>query len=191
MPRGFKFLSRSALAAAMLLVLIPAQTVAPQTTQVDRTQTLILDMDSGRDLTPDIWNPFLPSRQMSQGFHQAILEPLFILNYETGQILPWTGLSMTPNDAQDVWTLVLRPGVTWSDGVAFSADDVVFTIQMLINHAPDLVDSANMKEWVKSVDKIDDQTVQFTLNKPNPRFQLDYFSVGVVPLRNALELQFV
>jgi peptide/nickel transport system substrate-binding protein len=167
------------LAAAMLLVLIPAQTVAPQTTQVDRTQTLILDMDSGRDLTPDVWNPFLPSRQMSQGYHQAILEPLFILNYETGQISGWTGLSMTANDAQDVWTLVTRPGVTWSDGHPFGADDVVFTIQMLINHAPDLVDSANMKEWVKNVEKVDDQTVVFTLNKPNPRFQLDYFSVRI------------
>src|SRR6266536_2414873 len=179
MPRGFKFLGRSGLAAVLLLVLLPAHAVAPQTTQVDRTKTLILDMDSGRDLTPDIWNPFLPGRQMSQGYHQAILEPLFILNYETGQITGWTGLSMVPNDAQDVWTLSLRPGVMWSDGVPFTADDVVFTIQMLIAHAPDLVDSANMKEWVRSVDKVDDGTVMFTLNKPNPRFQLDYFSVRI------------
>ena len=179
MPRGFKFLGRSGLAAVLLLVLLPAHTVVPQTTQVDRTKTLILDMDSGRDLTPDIWNPFLPGRQMSQGYHQAILEPLFILNYETGQITGWTGLSMVPNDAQDVWTLSLRPGVMWSDGVPFTADDVVFTIQMLIAHAPDLVDSANMKEWVRSVDKVDDGTVMFTLNKPNPRFQLDYFSVRI------------
>src|SRR5207237_5638830 len=100
----------------------------------------------------------------------------FILNYETGQIQGWTGESMTPNGTQDVWTLKLRPGVTWSDGVAFTADDVVFSIQMLIDHAPDLVDSASMKEWVKNVSKVDDGTVTFTLNKPNPRFQLDYFS---------------
>src|SRR5262249_21785828 len=59
------------------------------------------------------------------------------------------------------------------------ADDVVFTIQMLISHAPDLVDSAAMKEWVASVSKVDDQTVVFNLNKPNPRFQLDYFSVRI------------
>src|SRR5215831_1537657 len=136
MPRGIKFLSRSALAAACILLLAPAQPVAPAPLAVDvpRSSTLILDMDSGRDLTPNVWNPFLPtSRQMSQGFHQAILEPLFILNYETGQIMPWQGESMTANDAQDVWTLVTRPGVTWSDGHPFGADDVVFTIQMLMN----------------------------------------------------------
>ena len=64
---------------------------------VDRTKTLILDMDSGRDLTPDVWNPYLPSAAVVAGLHQAILEPLFMLNYETGQILPWIGESMTSN----------------------------------------------------------------------------------------------
>ena len=34
-----------------------------------------------------------------------------------------------------------------------------------------------MKEWVKQVEKIDDRTVKFTLNKPNPRFKMDYFAV--------------
>lgn len=183
MLRGAKFLSRSAMAAALLLVAAPAQTVAPAPVSavdnVDRTKTLILDMDSGRDLTPDIWNPYLPSRQLSQGYHQAILEPLFMLNYETGDIQGWVGESMTPNASLDQWTLKIRNGVMWSDGVPFTADDVVFSIQMLISHAPDLVDSANMKEWVASVNKVDDLTVQFNLNKPNPRFQLDYFSVKI------------
>ena len=181
MRKRFSHLGRSALAAAFLLVLVPAQTAAPAPANIDidRTKTLILDMDSGRDLTPDVWNPYLPGRQMSQGYHQSILEPLFILNYETGQIQGWTGESMTSNDSLDQWTLKLRNGVTWSDGVPFTADDVVFTINMLISHAPDLIDSANMKEWVKNVSKVDDQTVVFDLNKPNPRFQLDYFSVKI------------
>ena len=56
-----KFLSRGILAATFLLVLAPAQTAspAPANVDIDRTKTLILDMDSGRDLTPDVWNPFL------------------------------------------------------------------------------------------------------------------------------------
>ena len=85
MLRGAKFLSRSAVAAALLLVAAPAQTVAPAPASavdnIDRTKTLILDMDSGRNLTPDVWNPYIPSSQRSQGFHQAMLEPLFMLNY--------------------------------------------------------------------------------------------------------------
>ncbi len=181
MHKGFKFMSRSALAAACLLLAVPAQTAmpAPANVDVDRAHTLILDMDSGRDLTPDIWNPYLPGSQLSQGYHQAILEPLFMLNYETGQITGWTAESMTPNDTQDVWTLKLRKGVTWSDGVPFTADDVVFTIQMLVSNAPNLQYSADLKQWVANVSKTDDQTVVFNLSKPNPRFQLDYFSVRI------------
>src|SRR6266568_6884634 len=181
MHKGFKFMSRSALAAACLLLAVPAQTAmpAPANVDVDRAHTLILDMDSGRDLTPDIWNPYLPGSQLSQGYHQAVLEPLFMLNYETGQITGWTAESMTPNDTQDVWTLKLRKGVTWSDGVPFTADDVVFTIQMLVSNAPNLQYSADLKQWVANVSKTDDQTVVFNLSKPNPRFQLDYFSVRI------------
>jgi peptide/nickel transport system substrate-binding protein len=181
MPRGINFLSRSALAAACLLLLAPAQAVhpAPAAVDVPRSSTLILDMDSGRDLTPDVWNPFLPNTQLSQGYHQAILEPLFMLNYETGQIQPWVGESMTSNDTLDQWTLKIRQGVTWSDGVPYTADDVVFTINMLIAHAPDLVHAQDMKDWVASVNKVDDLTVQFNLTKPNPRFQLDYFAVKI------------
>src|ERR1700720_2742276 len=145
MLRGAKFLSRSALAASFLLLAAPAPTVMPAAADtVDRTKTVIFDMDSGRNLTPDVWNPYVPSAQRSQGLHQAMMEPLFILNYETGAIQPWIGDSMTPNAGLDQWTLKIHPGVTWSDGVAFSADDVVFSINMLLSHAPDLVDSANM-----------------------------------------------
>ena len=189
MLRGAKFfLGRSALAATFLLIAAPAA-VAPAAPAavdtVDRAHTLILDMDSGRNLTPDVWNPYVPSAQRSQGLHQAMLEPLFMLNYESGQIQPWIGESMTPSATLDQWTLKLRNGVTWSDGVPYTADDVVFSIQMLINNAPNLNDSANMKEWVANVNKVDAQTVVFNLNKPNPRFQLDYFSVriwGSVPI---------
>ena len=36
-----------------------------------------------------------------------------------------------------------------------------------------------MQHWVKSVKKVDNLTEEFTLTAPNPRFQLDYFSVRI------------
>jgi peptide/nickel transport system substrate-binding protein len=36
-----------------------------------------------------------------------------------------------------------------------------------------------MQQWVSAVKKIDDKTVEFDLKAPNPRFQLDYFSVRI------------
>jgi peptide/nickel transport system substrate-binding protein len=144
-----------------------------------REETVIWDIDGGRIVDPELWNPFVPGNRRDHGFHQTILEPLFILNYQTGEFIPWLGTDFIANETNDVWTLSLRDGVEWSDGEAFNADDVVFTIQMLLDNAPQLGDSAAMQNWVSSVEKIDDLTVQFNLTRPNPRFQLDYFSVRI------------
>lgn len=103
-----------------------------------REETVIWDIDGGRAVDPEMWNTFVPGARLDQGYHQTILEPLFILNYQTGEFIPWLGLEMTSNETFDVWTLTLREGVTWQDGEAFNADDVVFTIQMMLDNAPEL-----------------------------------------------------
>ena len=155
-----------------------AEETAPAATS-DRAKTLIMDIDGGRVQDPELWNPFVPGNRQDQGYQQVCEEPLFILNYQSGEFMPWLAESFTPNETNDVWVLKLRDGVTWQDGEAFNADDVVFTIQMLLDNAPDLNDSASFKNWIASVEKVDDLTVQFNLTNPNPRFQLDYFSVRI------------
>ena len=157
----------------------PAKETAKDYLNAPRERTLIFDIDGGRVADPTNWNPFTPGRRMDQGYHQAVLEPLFILNYQTGEFIPWLGESFEPNEALDVWTLKLRKGVHWSDGEPFNADDVVFTINMLKDNAPELESSAAMDQWVDRVEKVDDYTVRFYLTKPNPRFQLDYFAVKI------------
>ena len=151
-------------------------------TQVAREDTVIFDIDATSIGDPFNFNVLDNSgSQLPQnGLHQAVLEPLFILNYETGKIEPYLGTAFTPNSTQDVWTLTLRDGITWSDGVAFSADDVVFTVQTLLDDkTATLRDAANMQTWVKTVKKVDAKTVEFDLKAPDPRFQLDYFSVRI------------
>lgn len=148
--------------------------------EVAREDTVIFDIDSSAIPNPQNFNYLVPGTHRNQGAHQAMWEPLFILNYETGEIQPWLGESFTPNETQDVWTLKIRDGVKWSDGEAFNADDVVFTIQLMLDdETATLAEAANMQQWVESVEKIDDLTVQFNLKESNPRFQLDYFSVRI------------
>jgi len=150
------------------------------TDEAERRRTVIFDIPSGRVEQPEQWNPLTQDARRDKGFHQAMIEPLFILNYESGIIEPWLGERMTANADQDVWTLTLREGITWSDGEAFNADDVVFTANLLLEN-PDLeLDFfAGFTNWVEHVAKLDDLTVQFNLVEPNPRFQLDFFSVKV------------
>ncbi len=167
----------------LIVVLLLGALAVSVTAQEDvaREDTVIFDIDNADPLpNPTNFNPLVPGTNKNQGAHQALWEPLFILNYETGEIQPWVGESFTPNDTQDVWTLKIREGVKWSDGMPFGADDVVFTINMLLGDTTvTLGDAANMQQWVSSVEKVDDQTVTFNLKAPNPRFQLDYFSVRI------------
>jgi peptide/nickel transport system substrate-binding protein len=144
--------------------------------EAERRKTVIWDMDTGQVEEPTMWNPFRAESRREKGFHQSMVEPVFILNYETGVIEPWLGEVMTSNRAMDEWTLTLREGGTWSDGEAFDADDVVFTVQAMLDD-PQLDTYFGVTEWVIGVEKVDDFTVRFQLKDANPRFQVDYFSV--------------
>ncbi|MEE2618246.1 MAG: ABC transporter substrate-binding protein [Candidatus Poribacteria bacterium] len=146
---------------------------------VPREDTVIFDA-YGKMANPRNFNWMVPGTSRSQGMHQAVWEPLFILNYETNQIEPFLGKSFTSNDNMDIWTLKIRGEVTWADGEVFDADDILFTINTLLkDETKTLAEAANMQQWIADIKKIDDLTIQFDLKSPNPRFQLDYFSVRV------------
>ena len=96
--------------------------------------------------------------------HQ-IYEPLLHRDM-AGQITPalatsWAALADNPN----VWRLNLRKGVTFHDGSAFTADDVVFSLNRAMKP------TSAMKELltsVKEVRKVDDNTVDIETNGANP-----------------------
>ncbi|WP_165774773.1 ABC transporter substrate-binding protein [Candidatus Viridilinea mediisalina] len=146
----------------------------------ERRRTVIWDVSSGVVANPAQWHPFADDGRRDKGFHQAMIEPLFILNYESGVIEPWLGERMESNADLDVWTLTLREGIRWSDGVPMSAEDVVFTIELLQAY-PELERDffAGLLYWIETVEQLDERTVRFELVEPNPRFQLDFFSVKV------------
>lgn len=166
---------RFILIVALMLVAVTAS-VSSQTAA--REDTVIFDIDAASVGSPFNYNYFVPGTSRNQGMHQAVWEPLFILNYENGEIQPWLGESMTSNDTFDVWTLKLYEGIKWHDGEDFNADDVIWTINFLKDNAG-YNESGRIGPWVESVEKIDDLSVQFNLLAPNPRFQLDTFSVRI------------
>lgn len=167
----------AALAVVLLVVLTPYRD--PQVTgeRVAREDTVIFDLDRSIK-NPRNFNWLTPGVKRLHGAHQAMWEPLFILNYATGALEPWLGLAVTSNDAHDVWTLTLRQGVEWSDGEAFDADDVVFTARMLINSdAISAREAIRFKGQVAEARKIDSYTVEFRLRKSNPGFHVENFGI--------------
>ena len=163
-------------------VVLPVQA---GTSEIERRDTVVFNMDSGSVPNPTHWNPYAQNNRVTQGFQQALMEPLFILNYETGKIMPWLAEGYKQNKSADVWTIKLREGIHWSDGEPMNADDVLFTINLLKN-TTGLVNTGGIDRWVGSVEKVDDLTVRFNLTRPNPRFVLDHFAVEIFGSRNIL-----
>jgi peptide/nickel transport system substrate-binding protein len=136
--------------------------------ELERRKTLILDLEGGFINDPDNWSPYKSGRPGEQGIVQLMGEPLFVVNMITGELDPYLAESATPNEDFTVWTVALREGVKWSDGEDFTADDIVFTVEMIKAH-PDLNTPV---EWDGvTATKVDDLTVEFTLEESDPRFQ--------------------
>src|SRR5215208_4680113 len=88
----------------------PAATAAPAagaSGEVARKDILVIPSNVNIP-APDIWNPYIPGTFILQGMNQNMMEPLFMLNYETGKIDGWLAESYTNNDALDEWTVKLR-----------------------------------------------------------------------------------
>jgi peptide/nickel transport system substrate-binding protein len=145
--------------------------------ELERRKTVIFDIDEGAVADPTLWNPFAAGRRLDQGFMQAMIEPLFILNLEspTGEIINWLGESMESNADATEWTIKLRDGIKWSDGEALNADDFLFTVNLGMNN-PDLTSMPSF-DSVANVEKVDDLTVKFTLNESDYRFAYTRFVV--------------
>ena len=127
-----------------------------------RSDTLIMDNIDGRIATPGNFNPYLPGVQIGgDGVHALIWSPLWDIDTVKGVQFP--DLAAQPIQALDSsWTkfkITLRQGLYWSDGVEFTADDVVYTANMLLSH-PALPEGAYFKTLVKSVTKLDTYDVE-------------------------------
>ncbi|WP_129336642.1 ABC transporter substrate-binding protein [Cellulomonas endophytica] len=109
------------------------------------------------------FNPFSPS---SIGGIGTIYEPLFFINKaQEGEPVPLLGTEYAWNEDGTQLDVTLREGVTWSDGEAFTADDVVFTFGLLKS-----TPAINNIGFDGDVTATDDTHVRFTF--PAPAFVL-------------------
>ncbi|MEO8288699.1 MAG: ABC transporter substrate-binding protein [Chloroflexota bacterium] len=65
----------------------------------------------------------------------GIYEPMMIYNTVKGEMVPWLATKYEWSADNKKLTMTVRSDVKWSDGQAFSADDVVFTFNMFKNVA--------------------------------------------------------
>jgi peptide/nickel transport system substrate-binding protein len=105
--------------------------------------------------------------------HAMMNETLWYRDQETGERV-YGVASGDPVYNEDFTTMSvdLRENLTWSDGVPFTADDVVYTVETIMA-TPELGQSgwnAQFNQYVESVEKTGDYSVTFNLTESNPRF---------------------
>jgi peptide/nickel transport system substrate-binding protein len=137
----------------------------------NRTYVVTLWSDTGGTIPAfDNWSPYTNAGSLRNAGNAGLSEGLFYRNLNDGSETPWLGESYTHNDDFTQWTINLRKGVEWSDGEPFTCADVKFSIETVMNNAPDLQQSSYFQEWTKSVTCTDDFTVVIDLNKPSARY---------------------
>ena len=98
-------------------------------------------------------------------------EPLAYFGIFTDEEIPWLADSMeyTKDDFTEL-TIKLNPMAKWSDGVAITSKDVVFTLQGQ-KDIDVLPYNAAFNQFVETIEAVDDLTVVITFNQPAPRFK--------------------
>ena len=148
-----------------------AKEVAPG---VPRKETLILENPTGRVVPADDFNRWRPGMQAaSTGLQQLGLDALWYIDPDAGIDGVWDNALAEEkpiyNKDFTQMTVKLRKGIYWSDGVEFTADDLIYTVEAQKN-TPGLAYTGQFAKYVDHIDKPDNYTVVFHLTTPNSRF---------------------
>ncbi len=132
---------------------------------------------------PKTFNPITENESSSTDIIRLLFSGLLSVDTQTQTVGPGLAESWTVEPDQKTWTFVLRKGVVWSDGKPLTADDVIFTWDVI--YAPEIdnvtadlfkIDGKNFK-----VTKVDDLTVKVVTPEPYAPF-IEYFgSVPIIP----------
>ena len=105
---------------------------------------------------PDIW--------LTGNIYDKLIE-----KNEDMSLKPELAVSWEPNEDITAWTIKLRQGVTFHSGKAFTAEDVAFTFNRLLD--PDIASPGRSSlTAIENIVTVDDYTVRFELDAPNAFF---------------------
>lgn len=117
-------------------------------------------------------NAYLSSGTKDVEVGSLVLEPLAGFD-EKGNVIPRLVTEVPSKEnggiSEDLKTIIwkIKPDMKWSDGSAFTADDVVFTAQYCMDPAGGCAQLARY-EGIEKVEAVDPLTVKVTFKEPKP-----------------------
>jgi len=121
---------------------------------------------------PSIMNPYLSGGTKEVEAASLVIEPLGRYNTK-GEMIPYLAeeIPTVANGgvSEDLTSITwkIKPGILWSDGTPFTANDVKFTAEYCM-HPEGGCAQLGKYEGVSSVEVIDDLTVKVNFSQPTP-----------------------
>lgn len=130
---------------------------------------------------PMVMNPLYANDRVTLTIQQALYAPLYFME-DGGKKKFVLAESFEPSEDQLTWTLKLKDNLKWHDGEKITADDIVFTINSILDEKQNssirgsLIFNGNP---VKA-EKVDELTVNFVLPQVSASFEgalTDFFPI--------------
>ncbi len=153
-------------AAALPWQSVDAQPAAPPR---DRTMILVWGGREGRWVDFELWNPYSIGSNHQNG-PNLMYEPLAYYSAFADKMHMWLAESFEFSADFKKLTIKTRSGIKWSDGVAFSAEDVAFTLNSLRDLGPKVRWGIDVNQAVEKATATDANTVVVDFKIPSPRF---------------------
>jgi len=164
-------LSTTSLTTTAMALVLGLGWALPATAQLPDPVRVGIDVDAGS------LDPRLARDTTAYRVVDLIYDGLVRLN---ASLEPQPGLAVSwENPEPTEWIFTLREGVTFQDGSAFTAEDVVFTYETALN--PDFgAPFRALISPIETIEAVDDHTVRMTLSAPYSPL-LSYLDIGIVP----------
>lgn len=152
-----------------------AEIIAQNLPTVARNQTLIMGWSISSPI--GVTSPWAVPGYTHQEGNNLMWEPLSYYGIFKSQEIPWLADSMeyTKDDFTQL-TIKVNKDAKWSDGVAVTADDVVYTFEGQLNNDK-LPYHSSFAQYVDKINKVDDLTVVVDFKIPAPRFKFEVLTL--------------
>lgn len=135
-----------------------------------------------------LMNPLLGNDAAAVPMNRFLFNALTRPDPETFEPRPDLATSWSVSDDGLTWTFDVVTNATWHDGVPFTAEDVKFTYDTILDPNSNSPWRSNLA-LIESVDVVDADTVQFNLSSPLGSFPtIASYNIAIVP-KHVLEGQ--
>ncbi len=164
---------------------------APTSTAAAPAATQVVE---GGLTEPRTLNPVLAADAISDELGKLVFNGLVLMDPSSGAPKGDLAKTWDVSDDRKTYTFHLNDAVTWQDGQPFTAQDVVFTYNLMMNGSTGSPRYSELVEHVSAVQAPDLKTVVFTLIRPDSAFLANEATLGIVPehvLSNVLPAELV